>query len=79
MSNVVSLTSVRKLVARKKAGNRTAGEQELLDAMEKLVALADDHSQRLTGVEATLRKALKLLADATSRASHVSGESSEET
>jgi hypothetical protein len=67
MTNVVSLTSVRKLVARKKAANRTAGEQELLDAVEKLIALADDHSQRLDGLEQTLHKTLKLLA--TSQAS----------
>jgi hypothetical protein len=77
MSNLVSLTSVRKLVARKKAANRTAGEQELLDAVEKLIALADDHSQRLDGLEQTLNKTLRLLA--TSLASHASAESSEET
>jgi hypothetical protein len=77
MTNIVSLTSVRKLVARKKAANRTAGEQELLDAVEKLIALADDHSRRLTELEGTLNKTLRLLA--TSLASRDGVKSLEET
>ena len=62
MSNVVSIAEVRKLVERKKASQRSPSEQELLDALEKLIVLADDHSRRLVSLEKTLRKTLKLLA-----------------
>jgi hypothetical protein len=61
-SNVVSLADVRKLVERKKASQRSPSEQELLDALEKLIVLADDHAQRLASLEKTLRKTLKLIA-----------------